>query len=119
MFDSSLLFHNAAALTTTGNSSTLTVKKTPSEGVPVEIAVTAVAGSTTGLTMDFIVKESADDSTYTNLVTFPQITAVGRYTRIVQSKQPYLRLYRTAGAATGLSYTVTAGIVSGNLVDQT
>jgi hypothetical protein len=118
MFDSNLLFHNAAALTTTGNSSALDVKKTAAEGVPVEIAVTAVAGSTTGLTMDFIVAESDDDSTYNNLVTFPQISAVGRYTRIVQSQKRYLRLSRTAGAATGLSMTVTAGIVSGNLPDQ-
>jgi hypothetical protein len=118
MFDSNLLFHNAAALTTTGNSASLDVKKTPAEGVVVEVAVTAVAGSTTGLTMDFIVQESDNDSTWNNLVTFPQITAVGRQTRVVQSQKRYLRLARTAGAATGLSMTVTAGIVSGNLPDE-
>ena len=118
MFDANLLFHSATALTTSGTSSALDIKKTAAAGVPVEIAVTAVAGSTTGLTMDFVVWESADGTTYNALVTFPQITAAGRYTRVVQTKNRYLKLARTAGAATGLSYTVTAGIVSGNLPDQ-
>jgi hypothetical protein len=118
MLDANLLFHNAAALTTTGNSSSLDIKKTGEKGVVVEVQVTTVVGSTTGLTMDFIVQESDDDSTYNNLVTFAQITTTGRWTRRVQSKKRYLRLNRTAGAATGLSYTVTAGIASGNLVDQ-
>lgn len=118
MFDSNLLFHNAAALTTTGNSSGLDIGKTPNDGVDIEIAVTAIAGSTTGLTMDFIVQESDDNSTYNNLATFAQITTTGRWTRRVQSKKRYLRLNRTAGAATGLSYTVTAGIVSGQQRDS-
>lgn len=119
MLDANLLFHNAAALTTTGNSSSLNVKKTPAEGVWVEVCVTASAGSATGKTIDFIVQESADDSTWNNLVTFPQITTTGRWARKVQSKKAYLRLNRTAGAATGLSFTVTAGIVSGPTDDQT
>ena len=116
MFDANLLFHNAAALTATGNSSGLDIKKTAAEGVVVEIDVTAVTG--TSPTMDFIVQESNDDSTYNNLVTFAQITAVGRWQRRVQSKKRYLRLGRTAGGTTP-SFTVTAGIVSGPLVDQT
>ena len=119
MLDSNLLFTNAAAITTTGNSAALNVKKTPSEGVPVELAVTAVAGSTTGLTLDAVVAESADGTTYNNLVTFAQITGTGRWTRVVQTKKAYLRITYTAGAATGLSFTVTAGIASGNLPDQT
>lgn len=113
MFDSNLLFHSAAALTTSGNSDALTADKTSGSGVDVEIAVTAVAGSTTGLTVDFIVQESADGTTYNNLVTFPQITTTGRWARRVQSDKKYLRLNRTCGTGTGLSVTVTAGIVSG------
>lgn len=110
MFDSNLLFHNAAALTATGNSSGLDIKKTPADGVWVEIAVTAVAGTTP--TADFKVQESDNDSTYNDVVTFPQITATGRHFRLVQSKKRYLRLARTIGGTTP-SFTVTAGIVSG------
>src|SRR3989304_4927188 len=113
MFDTNLLFHNAAALTTTGTSASMDLGKTPADGVDMEIAVTAVAGSTTGLTMDFVVRESDNDSTYNDLVTFPQMSAVGLFNRRIKTKKRYLALKRTAGAATGLSFTVTAGIVSG------
>lgn len=110
MFDSNLLFHNAAALTATGNSSGLQIEKTSEGGVWVEIAVTAVSG--TSPTADFKVQESDNDSTYTDVVTFPQITAAGRYFRLVQTDKKYVRLNRTIGG-TSPSFTVTAGIVSG------
>lgn len=111
MFDSNLLFHNAAALTATGNSSVLDIKKTDSEGVWVEIVVTAASGTTP--TADFKVQESDDNVTFNDVVTFPQFTtATGRVARKVQSKRRYLRLARTIGGTTP-SYTVTAGIVSG------
>jgi len=121
MFDTNLLFHNAAALTTSGNSSSLDIRKTAAAGGPVEIAVTASAGSTTGKTIVFKVQESDDDfsADTVDLVTFPTITGGGRWTRRVQSKKRYLRLNRVVGAGTGASFTVTAGIVSGNLKDQT
>jgi len=117
MLDTNLLFHNAAALTASGNSAGLDIKKTGADGVEVEIAVTALAGSTTGLTMDFIVQESDNDSTYNNVTTFPQLSTTGRTIRRAKSKKRYLRLNRVAGAATGLSFTVTAGIVSGGQRD--
>jgi hypothetical protein len=110
MFDSNLLFHNAAALTATGNSSGLDVSKTGHDGVWIDIAVTAVSG--TSPTMDVKVQESDDNSTYNDLVTFAQITATGRYFRKVQSKKKYLRLARTVGGTTP-SFTVTAGVVTG------
>jgi hypothetical protein len=119
MFDTNLLFHNAAALTTSGNSASLDIRKTAAEGAVVEIAVTALAGSTTGRTIDFIVQESDDDSAYNNNTTFAQLSATGRVTRRVQSKKRYLRLNRVVGTGTGASFTVTAGIVSGNIKDQT
>lgn len=118
MFDTDLLFYNAATVTTTTDGVDLDIKKTGNDGVTVEVCVTALAGSTTGRTLDVIVKESDDDSTYTNLATFDQITTTGRWTRKVQTQKRYLRASITAGAATGLSATVTAGIVSGNLPDQ-
>lgn len=116
MLDSNLLFHDAAALTATGNSSGLDIKKTPAGGVWVGIFVTAVSG--TAPTADFKVQESDDDSTYNDVVTFGQITAAGRWFRLVQSKKRYLRLARTIGG-TIPSFTVTAGIVSGPQRDAT
>ncbi len=110
MFDANLLFHNTAALTATGNSSALDVKKTPANGVNVSIVVTAVSG--TSPTADFVVQESDDNSTWNDLVTFAQITTTGRWSRLVQSKKRYLRLKRTIGGTTP-SFTVTAGIKSG------
>lgn len=115
MFDTNLLFHNAAALTASGNSSGLDVQKTPGGGVWVEIVVSAVSG--TSPTADFKVQESNDDSTYNDVATFAQIVATGRHARLVQSKKRYLRLARTIGGTTP-SFTVTAGIVSGAPQDQ-
>lgn len=110
MFDSNLLFHNAVALNANGNSSGLNIGKTPADGVWVEIVVTAASGTTP--TIDFKVQESDDDSTYNDVVVFPQITGTGRWFRKVQSKKAYLRLNRTVGG-TSPNFTVTAGIVSG------
>lgn len=118
MFDSSLLFTDATAVTTTGNSTALNINKTPADGVDVELCVTAVAGSTTGLTLDAVVHESADNSTYNAVTTFAQVAATGRWVRRVQSKKAYLRITYTVGAATGASFTLTAGIVSGSQRDQ-
>jgi hypothetical protein len=88
----------------------LDIKKTGHKGVWVEIVITAVSGTTP--TADFKVQESDDNSTWKDLVTFDQITAVGRHARKVQSKRRYLRLARTIGGTTP-SFTTTAGIVSG------
>lgn len=121
MLDELLLFHDGATLTTSGTTSWLDVAKTPAAGVVVEVAVTSIAGSTTGRTMDFIVQESAtnDETAPLDVVTFPQMTTTGRYTKTVQSSKRYLRLKRTFGTGTGLSAVVTAGMVSGHLNDQT
>lgn len=122
MFDTNLLFHNGATITTTGTSGTapIAIFKTPADGIDIEIIITAFAGSSTGRTLDFIVQETnqSDGSSATDLVTFPQMTDVGRWTRRVQSKKNYLVLKRTAGTGTGLSATVTAGISSGVPIDQ-
>jgi hypothetical protein len=123
MLDANLLFHNAATITTTGTSGTagtIGIFKTPAEGVDVEIAITSIAGSTTGRTLDFKVQETdnADGSSATDLVTFPQMTGTGRRARRVQSQKPYLVLARTCGTGTGLSAVVTAGISSGMPSDE-
>lgn len=118
MFDANLLFKNAATLTTTGTAA-LAIAKTPASGVDVEVAITTVAGSTTGRTIDFVIQESAGGTTASGtLATFTQMTTTGRQTRRVQSKQPYLILAYTMGTGTGLSVVVSAGIVAGPVNDQ-
>lgn len=110
MFDSQLLFHNAVALTTNGDSASLDLGKTAADGQWIEIAVTVVGGTGTP-TINFKVQESNDDSSYNDDVVFPAITAVGNYYRKVQSDKRYLRLNRTVSGTTP-SFTVTAGPVS-------
>lgn len=110
MFDANLLFTNGTAITTNGDSTVIDLKKTPAGGVPVEIAVTAVTG--TSPTLDAVCAESDNNSDYNTVVTFPQITAAGVTTRVVQSKKRYLKLTYTVGG-TDPSFTTKAGIVSG------
>jgi hypothetical protein len=118
MFDSNLLFNDGTttnAVTTNGDSTALNVAKTAEKGVTVEIAAITVSG--TSPTLDVIVQESDNDSSYNNLVTFAQITGTGRWQRKVQSKKAYLRLDYTVGG-TSPSFKVQAGIVSGPITDQ-
>lgn len=110
MFDANLLFSDGVTVTTTANSSAVHEYKTPAAGIPVEIAVTAATG--TSPTMDVVCQESDDDSTYNTVVTFPQITTTGVFTRVVQSKKAYLRMTYTIGG-TSPSFTVKSGVVSG------
>ena len=110
MFDSNLMF-TAAAVTADGNSSVLDIGATPANGVVIEVAVTAVSGSSP--TMDIVVQESADNSTYKALATFDQITATGRQTRRVQSSKRYLRLNYDIGGSSSPSFTMANGIASG------
>lgn len=118
MFDTNLLFTSAAAVTTSGYSSSVAINKTPSDGVWLEIAVTATTG--TSQTLDAEVYESTDTTASTSadqkIATFPQITAAGRYFRHVQSKKAYLFMRYTI-AGTSPSFTVTAGVVTGPLPD--
>ena len=110
MFDSNLLFYNATAVTADGNGTDLDIQKTTVDGVWVEVICTAVSG--TSPTCDLKVQESDDDSTYNDVVTFPQITTTGRWVRKVQSKKRYLRMAADVGG-TSPSFTLTAGIVTG------
>ena len=110
MFDSNLLFYNAAAVTADGNSSSLHIYKTDTDGVWVEVVCTAKSG--TSPTIDLKIQESDDDSTYNDVVVFPQITTTGRWVRKVQSKKAYLRMAADVGGTTP-SFTLTAGIVTG------
>lgn len=115
MFDTNLLFSNAAVTTTSGYSSSIAINKTPADGVWIEVAVTAASGA-----LDVQIYESTDATAATSadqlVATFPQITAAGRYFRKVQSKKAYL-FARYTLSLTSPSFTITAGPVSGPLPD--
>lgn len=119
MFDTNLLFFDAATVTTTTNAvlSTAGISKTPANGIDVEIVITAIAGSTTGRTLDAVLAESDDGTTYNNVATFAQMTTTGRVFRRYASKKAYHKLTITCGTGTGLSATLTAGVVSGQQRD--
>lgn len=118
MFDQNQMFNNATALTTSTFGGAVAVNKTPSDGVWLEFAVTAVSG--TSATLDVDVYESTDSTKSTSadqkIGPLPQISAAGRYFKLVQSKKAYLFPYYTL-AGTTPSFTVTAGIVTGPLPD--
>ena len=118
MFDSNLLFFNAATVTTTTNQALSNINKTPVRGVEIELAITSIAGSTTGRTLDLVISESSDGTTYNNVLTFPQQTTTGRVSRRYQSKLKYAKATITCGTGTGLSATVTVGVASGQQRDM-
>ena len=110
MFDSNLMF-TAAAVTADGNSTVLDLGSTPAGGVVVEVAIPAVSGSSP--TMDIVVQESADSSSWQIVSTFAQLTATGRHTRIVQTAKRYLRMNYDIGGSSSPSFTMANGIASG------
>jgi hypothetical protein len=128
MIDSTLLFFNGVAITTTGtggtsgssNTKAITNYKSPGLGQVIGIHVTTVAGSTTGGTIQFALMGSADDSTYVEFGRTPIYTnaAVGRYFVRTQHKYKYMRLDPIVGTGTAFSATVYAGIVSGGQRDS-
>lgn len=117
MFDSNLLFKNAA-VTTDGFGTELTLKKTPAAGVWVEIACTAVTGTGTPTVNTVLYGKATASvaSSDTVLATFPAITATGRVCRLVQTDLLYVRPYFTVTGTTP-SLTLTMGIVSGPVQD--
>lgn len=127
MLDSDLQFFNGVAITTTGtggtsgssNTKAITNYKSPGQGQTIGIFITAVAGSTTGGTIQFKLMGSDDDSTYTQFGVTPNYTnaAVGRYFYRTQHKYKYMRLDPVVGTGTGFSATVRAGIVTGGQRD--
>jgi hypothetical protein len=115
MLDENLLFHDGAVLTATVNSNSIDLGKTGANGVVVQIASTTVSGSSP--TLNTIVQESTNDSTWVNLTTFDQVTASERSSRTIQTQKQYVRLSHTIGGSSP-SFTVTAGIASGHTLDE-
>jgi hypothetical protein len=110
MYDANLLFTSASAITTDGVSTNLAVYKTPAAGLWVQIDVTAVSGTSPTLDVSVLEKDGTSiAATDQKVVVFPQITAVGSYRRLVQSKKSHLALYYDVGGTTP-SFTLTSGI---------
>lgn len=110
-FDAQAVYRDGATdgnLTASGNSSSIrmTYMKKPFRVV---VVVPSVAG--TGATLDIAVQHSDDNITFTNLRSFPQITAKGVYELPVATEKPYTRLAFTVGG-TGANF----GAVSAYMV---
>lgn len=71
---------------------------TPANGYAVRLLCTAASGTTP--TMDVVVQHSSDNSAWTALCTFEQMTTTGEKYRRVQSPKRYLRLSTTIGGTT-------------------
>jgi hypothetical protein len=79
------------------------VNGTPLGGLPVRLLVTAASG--TNPTLDVVIQHSDDDNTYTDLVTFDQVTDTGESFRLVETTKPYIRASATIAADANPSFT--------------
>lgn len=116
MFDSNLLFSSAQVVTADAfSTNALDLAKTPAGGDWLEVAVTAVSG--TSPTLDITCYGKATDASWATTdneigILGTQITAVGRYFFKIQSDLRYAKVNYDVGGTTP-SFTVTCGIVSG------
>lgn len=122
MLDTNLLFSNNVNLSATGFSSILDLRKTPGDGVEVEIAnVGTVTGTTP--TLDAVVQHSDSPTFASGIVNgpaFPQVTTTAQRNIVrTQSKKRYARISYTLTGTTPVFNGVTAGIVSGGQRDTT
>lgn len=115
-FDSEQLFSSAQAVTEdTWSTNAIAVNKTGAEGVLIEVKATGSAG--TSPTVDVIAYERAADSGWAT--TDPKagvlrtVSADGRYFFRVMSKLKYVKLYYDIGGTGSVSWTITAGPVTG------
>lgn len=113
MWDSNLLFSSAQVVTTNADSTnTLATKKTPSDGIDVELAVTAVSGTGTPT-----LNASIYDAEGRVVAAFPAFTAVGAKVLHVGSQSATLKITYSVSGTTP-SFTVTAGIVAAGTLNQ-
>ena len=113
MFDKEVLFSSAQVVTTNADSTnTLATKKLPTEGIDVELAVTAVSGTGTPT-----LTASLYDAEGRVVAAFPAMTATGAKVLHVGSQSATLKItYGVSG--TDPSFTVTAGLVAAGSMNQ-
>lgn len=108
MFDDLLMFWDADEVTSTSDSDTLAIAKTPVDGIDVGLSVTEVSG--TNPTLDV----TAVDANGKVIATFEQITAAGIYkTKRIQTNTASVKLHAVIGGTNTPTFKITAGIVSG------
>lgn len=87
-----------AALTTTGNGTSLDNTAATTNGGAGHLHVTAASGSTP--TLDAKIQHSTDNSTWVDLITFAQKTAIGaERVEVTGTVRRYLRAIRTLGGS--------------------
>lgn len=79
------------------------VNGTPPAGLPVRLLVTAASG--TNPTLDVVIQHSDDGDTYTDLVTFDQMTTTGEAICLVETSKRYIRASATIAADANPSFT--------------
>lgn len=110
-YDVNSFLEPATTKTATGNGSVYTTNTTALRGMKARLLVTAASGTTPTLTLK--IQESADNSNWNDLVTFPQVTDVGETFVTVESKKKYLRTHATIGGTTpSFTYSVDLGIAA-------
>lgn len=108
MFDDTLMFWDADEVTSTGDSDTLALAKTPVDGIDVGLAVTVVSG--TNPTLDVTVV----DANGKVIATFEQITAAGVYkTKRIQTNTASVLMHAVVGGTNTPTFKITAGVISG------
>jgi hypothetical protein len=80
------------------------------------VKIPSVSGTTP--TCAVKIQDSPDNSTWTDLLSFPSITAVGMYYRSARSSQRYRRAYITLGGTTPNFGTAIIGVDLGGDQDK-
>lgn len=106
MRDTNFALKTAGALTTTTNGDTVDVGGGDAAR-PLTYALVCTAASGTSPTLDVKIQESADDSSWSDLAAFPQLTGVGVKRVTVFSDKRYRRVVSTiAGTTPSFNFSV-------------
>jgi hypothetical protein len=110
MYDSNAVLQAAVTKTATFTGAAFDLKTmTPLRGLKGRLRVTAVDGTTP--TLDVKIQESADDTTYNDLVVFDRLTAAGIGFETISTRQRYIRALATIGGTLpSFAYSVELGI---------
>lgn len=110
MYDANLVLQDLVTKTATFTGSALDLKTgTPRRGYKVRLLVPTVAG--TSPTLDVKVQESADNTTYNDLVSFDRVTAAAETFETVETSKRYIRALATiGGTAPSFVYRLDVGL---------
>ena len=104
-YDTNLVFWDALAITATGNLTSTVIAHAVPNGAIINLDVNTVAGSASA-TLDVVVSGSADNSTYVEIMDFPQITAAGISELALPNDVDYL-YYKMVATVAGTNASFT------------